>query len=97
MAHRASRSDRIGDAPSAHGARWIARSKQRMPEDASQGADPASTLLSSAYLVLRVIAAVIGVVVSLAAWGFHELVYQIQREAFHHLPSAVNKLEESGA
>jgi hypothetical protein len=68
-----------------------------MPEDASQGADPASTLLSSAYLVLLVIAAEIGFVVSLAARGFLELVYQIQQEAFHHLPNAVNKLEESGA
>jgi hypothetical protein len=68
-----------------------------MPEDPSQGADPASTLLNRAYLVLLVIAAVIGLIVSLAARGFLELVYQIQQEAFHHLPSAVNKLEESGA
>jgi H+/Cl- antiporter ClcA len=46
-------------------------------------------LLSRAYLVLLVIAAVVGVVVSLAAWSFLELVYQIQQEAFHHLPNAL--------
>jgi len=48
-----------------------------------------ATLLSGAYLVLLVIAAVVGVIVSLAAWCFLELVYQIQREVFHHLPSAL--------
>jgi H+/Cl- antiporter ClcA len=36
-----------------------------------------------------VIAAIVGVVVSLAAWCFVELVYQIQQELYHHLPSAV--------
>ncbi len=46
-------------------------------------------LLSRAYLVLLVIAAVVGLLVSLAAWCFLELVYQIQREVFHHLPSAL--------
>jgi H+/Cl- antiporter ClcA len=60
-----------------------------MPEDPGQGTDPASTLLSKAYLALLVIAAVVGLIVSFAAWGFLELVYQIQREAFHHLPSAL--------
>src|SRR5271166_3468648 len=46
-------------------------------------------LLSRAYTVLLVIAAVVGVLVSLAAWGFLELIYQIQREVYHHLPSAL--------
>jgi len=46
-------------------------------------------LLSRAYLVLLVIAAVVGLLVSLAAWCFLELVHQTQREVFHHLPSAL--------
>jgi H+/Cl- antiporter ClcA len=54
-----------------------------------QAASPATMLLSRAYLVLLVIAALVGLVVSLAAWCFLELVYQIQREVFHHLPSAL--------
>jgi H+/Cl- antiporter ClcA len=60
-----------------------------MPEPDSQSPDPGSVLLSRAYLVLLVIAGVVGVAVSLAAWGFLELVYQIQQEVFHHLPSAL--------
>jgi H+/Cl- antiporter ClcA len=41
------------------------------------------------YLVLLTIAAIVGVIVSLASWGFLELVYQLQRELFTHLPHAV--------
>lgn len=48
-----------------------------------------STLTSRRYHVLLVVAAVVGLVVSLAAWCFLELIYQIQREVFHHLPSAL--------
>jgi H+/Cl- antiporter ClcA len=61
------------------------------PTDASSaaGEDPSSTLLSKGFVVLLVIAAVVGVLVSLAAWCFVELVYQIQRELYTHLPSAV--------
>jgi H+/Cl- antiporter ClcA len=40
-------------------------------------------------MVLLAIAAIVGIVVSLAAWCFVELVYQMQRELYHHLPSAV--------
>ena len=58
-----------------------------MPEPESQPPAPGAALLSRAYLVLLVIAAVVGLAVSLAAWGFLELVYQIQQEVFHHLPS----------
>jgi len=36
-----------------------------------------------------VIAAFVGIVVSLAAWCFVELIYQMQRELYHHLPSAL--------
>jgi H+/Cl- antiporter ClcA len=59
--------------------------------DVSSGApeDPSSTLLSKQFLVLLVIAAVVGVLVSLAAWCFLELIYQMQRELYTHLPSAL--------
>ncbi len=40
-------------------------------------------------MVLLAIAAVVGVLVSLAAWCFLQLVYQIQRELYTHLPSAL--------
>jgi len=50
-------------------------------------ANPTGTLLSRAYVALLVIAAVVGLLVSLAAWCFLELIYQIQQEVFHHLPS----------
>jgi H+/Cl- antiporter ClcA len=61
------------------------------PTDASSAApeDPSSTLLSKGFVVLLAIAAVVGVLVSLAAWCFVELIYQIQRELYTHLPSAV--------
>jgi hypothetical protein len=60
-----------------------------MTEDEDQAADPASVLLSRQYVVLLAIAAVVGVLVSLAAWGFLELIHQTQQEVFHHLPSAL--------
>ncbi len=62
------------------------------PKDASTTAaseDPTSTLLTRAFVVLLVIAAVVGVAVSLASWCFLELVYQLQRELYHHLPAAL--------
>ena len=59
-----------------------------MADADDQTAAANATLLSRAYVLLLVIAAVVGVIVSLAAWCFLELVYQIQREVFHHLPSA---------
>jgi H+/Cl- antiporter ClcA len=46
-----------------------------------------ATIESRAFVVLLLIAAVIGVVVSLAAWCFLELVNQIQRGVFVHLPA----------
>ena len=60
-----------------------------MPESEPQAGDITATLLSRAYVVLLVLAAVVGLIVSLAAWCFLELVYQIQREVFHHLPSGL--------
>jgi H+/Cl- antiporter ClcA len=48
-----------------------------------------ATMRSKGYLVLLVLAAGVGLVVSLATWGFLELVYQIQQEVFTHLPHAL--------
>src|SRR5581483_4443973 len=61
------------------------------PGDASSTApeDPSRVLLSRGFIVLLALAAVVGVVVSVAAWCFVELVYQVQRELYHHLPSAL--------
>jgi H+/Cl- antiporter ClcA len=53
------------------------------PEQAS------ATMRSKPYLVLLVLVAVIGVVVSLGAWCFLELVHQIQQEVFTHIPHAL--------
>ena len=52
--------------------------------------DPATTLLTRGFGVVLVVAAVVGVVVSLAAWCFLELTYQTQRELCDHLPSALD-------
>jgi H+/Cl- antiporter ClcA len=49
----------------------------------------AATMRSRRYAVLLLVVAVVGVVVSLASWGFLELVYQIQRELYTHLPRAL--------
>jgi H+/Cl- antiporter ClcA len=48
-----------------------------------------ATIRSRPYIVLLVLVAIVGVVVSLATWCFLELVYQIQREVYTHLPHAV--------
>ena len=44
---------------------------------------------SKPFLVLLVLAAVVGVVVSLVAWGFLEGIYQLQEELFVHIPSGL--------
>ena len=44
---------------------------------------------SKQFVALLVIAAVIGVLVSVAVWCFLELIYQLQQELFTHLPHAV--------
>lgn len=49
----------------------------------------AATMRSRRYAGLLVVVAVVGVVVSLASWGFLELIYQLQRELFTHLPHAL--------
>ncbi len=53
-------------------------------------AEQADALVRSRpYLALLAVAAVVGVLVSLAVWCFLELVYQLQQELYVHLPSAV--------
>ncbi len=49
----------------------------------------AATIGSRRYVGLLVITALIGIVVSLASWCFLELIYQIQRELYTHLPNAL--------
>ena len=44
---------------------------------------------SKRFVVLLVIVAIVGVIVSLATWCFLELIYQIQRELWTHLPHAL--------
>ena len=57
------------------------------PELSAEQAD--ATIRSKAYVGLLVAVAVIGVVVSIAAWCFLEAVFQIQQELYVHLPHAV--------
>jgi H+/Cl- antiporter ClcA len=51
--------------------------------------DPAAILRSANFVVLLVFAAAIGIVVSLAGWGFLELVHQIQVWVFTDLPDGL--------
>ncbi len=48
-----------------------------------------ATIQSRRFVVLLLVAAIAGLVVSFAAWGFLELTNQIQRGVFVHLPSDV--------
>jgi H+/Cl- antiporter ClcA len=65
-----------------------------MSEAAPPPADPATLIRSRQYRVLLVLAAVVGVVVSLAAWGFLEAVHQIQIGVYHDLPGDVGYSSE---
>lgn len=49
----------------------------------------AATMRSKRYVVLLLIVAVVGVLVSFATWGFLELIYQLSRELYTHLPHAL--------
>jgi H+/Cl- antiporter ClcA len=57
-----------------------------MAETAASPGDPASTIRSRRFVVLLVLAALIGVVASLAAWCFLELIHQIQVGVYTDLP-----------
>jgi H+/Cl- antiporter ClcA len=58
-----------------------------MPESEVSPEQVEATLQSRGFIVLMLVAAIAGVVVSLAAWCFLELVNQIQRGVYVHLPS----------
>ena len=49
-------------------------------------ADPLALLRSRAYVRLLVVAAILGVPISAAAWGFLVVVDYLQKELFIHLP-----------
>jgi chloride channel protein, CIC family len=57
-----------------------------MAEASAATPDPATMMRSRKFIVLLALAAVVGLVVSFAAWGFLELIYQIQQGVFHDLP-----------
>ena len=57
-----------------------------MSETAASPGDPAATIRSRRFLVLLVLAALIGAVASLAAWCFLELIHQIQVGVYTDLP-----------
>src|SRR3954468_22556610 len=55
--------------------------------DPQPAAGPDSALRSKAFVVVLVLAAIVGVIASLAAWGFLELIFYIQRWVFTDIPS----------
>ncbi len=62
-----------------------------MPEPApeGQGLDPAAMMRSRQFVVLLVLAAIVGVVVSLASWGFLELESHLRTWIYTDLPGDV--------
>ena len=57
-----------------------------MDEAAAPSPDPAAILRSRRFIGLLLIAGIVGLVVSLVAWGFLELIHQVQEGVFHDLP-----------
>ena len=57
--------------------------------DAGQTPDPAAAMRDRRFLFLLVLAAILGVVASLVAWGFLELVHELQPWVFTDLPDAI--------
>ena len=57
-----------------------------MSDAAPLPADPGTLIRSRQYRVVLVFAAAVGVLVSLASWGFLELVHYIQRGVYKDLP-----------
>src|SRR5271165_5947555 len=58
-----------------------------MPEPEVSPEQVEATIQSRGFIVLMLVAAIAGAVVSLAAWCFLELINQIQRGVYVHLPS----------
>ena len=48
-----------------------------------------ATMASKPFVALLALVSVVGVVVSFAAWGFLELIYQLTQELYVHLPNAL--------
>jgi H+/Cl- antiporter ClcA len=57
-----------------------------MPEEAVAGPDPMSVIRSRAFIGLLVLAAIVGIFVSLAAWCFLELIHYTQQWVYTDLP-----------
>ena len=57
--------------------------------DEPNGPDPASTLRSRSFVAVLVLAAIVGVIASLAAWCFLELIFYIQQWVFTDIPHDV--------
>jgi H+/Cl- antiporter ClcA len=55
----------------------------------TMASDPLALLRTRSYVGLLVLAGIIGVPISAAAWGFLDLVDVLQREIFTHLPHAL--------
>ena len=49
----------------------------------------AQTMASKQFVGLLVVVSIVGIIVSLAAWCFLELIYQLQQELYTHLPNAL--------
>src|SRR5205823_249299 len=60
--------------------------RDSMADAANAQPDPAAILRSRRYIGLLVLAAIVGLLVSLVSWGFLELVHQIQVGVFKDLP-----------
>ena len=60
-----------------------------MPDLAAPAPDPASIFRDRKFLALLVLAALVGVVASIVAWGFLELVFYLQQWAFTDLPEGL--------
>src|SRR3954451_10218423 len=57
------------------------------PETGQATPDPAPAMRGKALVAVLVLAAIVGVIASLAAWGFLELIFYIQRWVFTDIPS----------
>ena len=60
-----------------------------MSPDGGLPSDPGALIQSRPYRVLLVLAALIGVVVSTASWGFLELVYVVQHWVYEDIPDGL--------
>jgi H+/Cl- antiporter ClcA len=57
-----------------------------LTEPAPQATDPSAIMRSRQFPMLLVLAAVVGLVTSAIAWGFLELIYQVQQGVYTYLP-----------